>query len=113
MTPQLDSGTSFHAPARSPSGSETTSLASAESWWSTGLSGYWCLSVVTSVEKKSERDLPSLEYRNTHSSVPLVVATVIWMGCLTPWRRPVSSMNPTARSTAPGGSSSSPSVRAR
>ena len=77
------------------------------------MSGYWCSSVVTSVEKKSERDRPSLEYRNTQSSVPSVVATVIWIGCSTPCRRPVSSMSPTARSTAPGGSSSSPSVRAR
>ena len=39
-TPQLDSGTSFHAPARSPSGSETTSRVSSESSCSNGLSGY-------------------------------------------------------------------------
>jgi hypothetical protein len=40
ITPQLDSGTSFHAPARLPSGSETISLVSSESLWSIGLSGY-------------------------------------------------------------------------
>jgi hypothetical protein len=61
MTPQLDSGTSFQAPARSPSGSETISLDSSETSWKIGLSGYWRRNVATSVEKKSERDTPSLE----------------------------------------------------
>ena len=42
-----------------------------------------------------------------------MVATVIWIGNWMPWRRPVSSMSPTARATAAGGSSSRPKVRAR
>ena len=43
----------------------------------------------------------SLEYRNAQTLLPSVVATVIWIGCSTPWRRPVSSIRPTARATAP------------
>ena len=45
--------------------------------------------------------------------VPSLVAIVIWIGCSTPWLRPVFSTKPTIRSTAPTGSSSSPKVRAR
>ena len=44
---------------------------------------------------------------------PSLVATVIWIGCSTPCARPTCSISPTARSTAPGGSSSRPSVSAR
>src|SRR5262249_45048682 len=60
-TPQDDSGTSFQAPGRSPSGSETTSLDSSSSPWSSSFSGYISRSVLTSVLKKRERDFPSLE----------------------------------------------------
>ncbi|CAH0281755.1 hypothetical protein SRABI26_03964 [Arthrobacter sp. Bi26] len=44
---------------------------------------------------------------------PSVVATVIWIGCSMPWRRPTSSISPTAAATAVRGSCSSPKVSAR
>ena len=58
---QVASGTSRQAPRRSPSGSETTSRASSESSWSSGLSGYCSRRVETSVLWNSDRDRPSLE----------------------------------------------------
>ena len=64
-------------------------------------------------EKNSERDFPSLEYRNAHSRSPSLVAIVPWNGYLTPCRAPASSTIPIARAIASGGSSSSPSVSAR
>ena len=75
-----------------------------------GLSGYWCRRAdVGAVEQRA--GAPSLEKRKLHRRSPSVVATVIWTGCSTPCRRPVASTRPTARSTALGGSSSSPKVR--
>ena len=68
---------------------------------------------LTSVLKNSDLESCSLEYRKAQMLSPSVVATVIWIGCSTSWRRPVSSIRPTARSTASGGLSSSPSVSAR
>ena len=55
------SGTSFQAPARSPSGSDTITRVSPESWWSKGTSGYWARSVSTAVLKNNDREAPSLE----------------------------------------------------
>lgn len=49
--PTCDSGTSFHAPGRSPSGSETTSRDSLPSRASSSLSGYKAFSVSTRVLK--------------------------------------------------------------
>jgi hypothetical protein len=49
MIEHVDSGTSFQAPARSPSGSEATSRDSSETSRRYGLSGYWARSVATSV----------------------------------------------------------------
>ena len=56
-----DSGTSRHAPFRSPSGSDTTTRVSSDTRWRSGLSGYWCRRVEMSVLWKSERERPSLE----------------------------------------------------
>ena len=113
VTTHVDSGTSCHAPRSPPSGSDTTSRASSDTPCSTGFSGYWWRSVETSVLRNSDRDRWSLEYRNAQVVTPSVVATVIWIGCSTPYSRPVLSMNPTARATAAGGSCSRPKVRAR
>jgi hypothetical protein len=66
-----------------------------------------------SVLKYSERLLPSLEYRKAHTRSPSVAATVIMIGCCTPWPRPTDSTKPTIRSTAATGSSRRPKVRAR
>ena len=60
-TTHEDSGTSRQAPCRSPSGSDTISRVSSESWCSVGLSGYWWRSVETSVLWNSEREQPVLE----------------------------------------------------
>ena len=58
---EFDSGTSRQAPARSPSGSETTSRASSDRSCSSGLSGYWWRSVDMSVLWNSDRDCLALE----------------------------------------------------
>ena len=47
-------------------------------------SGWSWRSVVTSVEKKSDRLSPSLEYRNAQIDSPSLVATVPWKGYSTP-----------------------------
>ena len=75
--PTWDSGTSFHAPARSPSGSETTTLVSSPSAASSLLSGYISLSASMRVLKYSDRESRSLEYLNAQMLRPSVVATVI------------------------------------
>jgi hypothetical protein len=61
MTPQLDSGTSFQASLRSPSGSDTTSLLSSASPSIKGYVGCNVRRRGRSVLKNSERDRPSLE----------------------------------------------------
>jgi hypothetical protein len=112
-TRHVDSGTSSHAPWRSPKGSDTTRRASSESPCSRTLSGKWACKVEMSVLRNSDRETPSLEYRKAHVVSPSVVATVIWIGFSMPWRRPTSSMKPTAEATAAGWSCSRPNVSAR
>ena len=80
MSTLVASGTALQAPLRSPSGSDTTSLVWSDTACRMGLSGYWCRSVRTSVLWNSERDRPSLEYRNAQRRSPSEVATVIWLG---------------------------------
>ena len=63
--------------------------------------------------KKSERDLPSLEYLNAQMRSPSVVAIVPWNGNSTPCSWPTDSTRPIVRATALGGSSSRPNVSAR
>ena len=60
-TPQLDSGTSFQAPCEVAERLRDDEPRLVGSSCSTGLSGYWWRSVCTSVLKKSDRELPSLE----------------------------------------------------
>ena len=60
-TTQLASGTSCHAPLRSPSGSETTRCVWSDTRSSSAIDGYSRRSVGTSVVTKSDRDRPSLE----------------------------------------------------
>ena len=113
MMSAVDSGTATQTPGRSERGSDTTIRVSSVSPWKRGFSGCSALTLSTFADTYSVRDWCADEYRTAHSRTPSLNPSVICTGCSTPCARAVASMKPTARSTAPSGSSSSPNVSAR
>ena len=101
-TPQLDSGTAFHAPSRSPSGSETIDARLVrELGQARDARGAARRAGRAASSSRASASRPRSSSGTPRCRSPSVVATVICIGNSTPCRWPTSSTKPTIRSTAP------------